>query len=100
MAQVDGYDACRRISHRWDELGGPPLGYEGVRRNAFWLRCERCGMLRAFEISPRIGEVIWSRYWAPKGYYWEGDGEAPTRRDYRLQWFKDVFDKRKKKVAG
>jgi len=82
------------MGHSWDELGGPPKDFEGYERDV-WLRCVRCSMVRAFNLSPR-GETLWPRYWPPKGYYWEGNrGEAPTRADYRVEWLREILKKRK-----
>jgi hypothetical protein len=90
------FETCHRIAHRWDELGGPPLGYEGVNRDAFWLRCDRCAMLRAFEVSKTTGMVVWSRYFPPEGYYWQGTrGEAPSKQDYRLDWVRELMHRRR-----
>lgn len=88
------YEACRRMGHSWDELAGPPLGMEGMRRDV-WLRCTRCAMLRAFDISP-TGEAMWPRYFPPEGYAWKGRvGEAPTKADYRREWLQDILSRRK-----
>jgi len=89
------YEQCRRIAHRWDELDGPPLGIQ-ERRDAFWLRCERCTMVRAFVVSQTTGTVVWSRYWAPAGYYWQDRTQpAPTRQDFRLDWLREIRAKRR-----
>src|SRR3954466_120819 len=89
------FQTCRRIQHRWDELDGPPAGYEHVVRNAFWLRCERCAMVRAFEVSRHTGQVTWSRYWPAEGYYWTDKTQpAPTRQDYRIDWLRELMAKR------
>lgn len=88
------YEACRRMGHAWDELGGPPMDAPGVNRDV-WLRCVRCGMLRAFDISP-TGESLWPRYYPPEGYRWKGRvGEAPTKADYRIEWLRDIIANRR-----
>lgn len=95
MPTTDDYVRCRRVAHRWDELDGPPLGFENVRREAFWLRCDRCGMVRAFSVSPTHGDVIWTRYWPPFGYYWSDRSQpAPTRQDYRVAWLREMRRKK------
>jgi hypothetical protein len=86
------YLLCRTLRHRWDQLDGPPLGWEHVRDDGYWLRCERCGMLKLWVID-RYGDIIWTRYIAPEGYYHSREGEdddAPSLADYRLQWVRSL----------
>lgn len=88
------YEACRRMGHSWEELGDAPLGREAVERDV-WLRCTRCTMLRAFDISP-TGETMWPRYFPPEGYRYQGrPGEAPRKSDYRIAWLRDIIASRR-----
>lgn len=108
MARGFDFDRCHRLSHRWDELPGPPPTHADYRRGAIliWLRCDSCGMLKAFEISRRNGDVLTPRYWPQPGYYWTDRNNparhepAPLKADYRLDWLRDILKSRGESSAG
>lgn len=104
MARGLDFDRCHRLTHRWDELGGPPKGFEGItqsHRNSFWLRCDSCSMVKAYEVSMTTGQVVWARYWPQPGYYWEDSSQAaPLKADYRLDWLRSIMKQRGEQEAS
>jgi hypothetical protein len=97
------FDRCHRLSHRWDELGSVPHGFEELRKDGrFWLRCDSCQMVKWIEVSYQTGEVIKARYYPQPGYYWSDKNNparsepAPMRSDYRLDWLRNLMKTQQK----